>query len=46
MEKKTIDLQLIANVFREINCTSLINAERDYQIAQVLDVLILEDTYE
>ena len=44
----TIDLQLIANVFREINCTSLINAiaERDYQIAQVLDVLILEDTYE
>ncbi|PUB12340.1 hypothetical protein C8K15_110150 [Paenisporosarcina sp. OV554] len=45
MEKMTIDLQLLADVLRENNCTSLISAiaERDYQIAQVLDVLILED---
>ncbi len=41
----TVDLQLIADVFRENNCTSLINeiVEKDYQIAQIMDVLIIED---
>ncbi|CAH0208324.1 hypothetical protein SRABI84_02074 [Peribacillus simplex] len=41
----TIDLQLLAEVLRENNCQSLINAiaEKDFSIAQVLDVLILED---
>ena len=41
----TVDLQLIADVLRENNCTSLINAiaEKDYQVAQILDVLIIED---
>ena len=41
----TIDLQLLAEVLRENNCQSLINAiaEKDYQMAQVLDVLIYED---
>ncbi|MED3831928.1 hypothetical protein [Peribacillus frigoritolerans] len=41
----TVDLQLIAEVLRENNCQSLINAsaEKDFSIAQVLDVLIYED---
>ena len=41
----TVDLQLIADVIRENNCTSLISAiaEKDYQVAQILDVLIIED---
>jgi hypothetical protein len=41
----SIDLQLLAEVLRENNCQSLINAiaEKDYQMAQVLDVLIYED---
>ncbi|WP_155727343.1 hypothetical protein [Peribacillus simplex] len=41
----TVDLQLLAEVLRENNCQSLINAiaEKDYQMAQVLDVLIHED---
>jgi hypothetical protein len=41
----TMDLQLLAEVLRENNCQSLINAiaEKDYQMAQVLDVLIVED---
>ncbi|MGE6487224.1 hypothetical protein [Paenisporosarcina sp. NPDC076898] len=45
MDKMVMDLQLIADVLRENNCTSLISAiaEKDYQAAQILDVLILED---
>ncbi|MFK4391518.1 hypothetical protein ABH916_003446 [Peribacillus frigoritolerans] len=41
----TMDLQLLAEVLRENNCQSLINAiaEKDYQIAQCLDVLIHEE---
>ncbi|MEF2093263.1 hypothetical protein V3595_01130 [Bacillus sp. CFBP9009] len=44
----TMDLQLLADVLRENNCTSLINAiaEKDFQVAQMLDVLIFEDKWE
>lgn len=40
----TMDLQLSADVLRENNCTSLINAtaEKDFQVAQMPDVLIFE----
>lgn len=43
----TMDLQLLANVLRENNCTSLISAiaEKDFQVAQMLDVLIIEDKW-
>ncbi|MFE4898060.1 hypothetical protein [Peribacillus butanolivorans] len=43
----TMDLQLLADV-RENNCTSLISAiaEKDFQVAQMLDVLIIEDKWE
>jgi hypothetical protein len=36
------------NVLRKNNCTRLINAlaEKDFQVAQLLDVLILEDNWE
>jgi hypothetical protein len=38
-------LQTVANALKENNATHLIDriGERDYQIAQVLDVLVLED---
>ncbi|WP_170971671.1 hypothetical protein [Peribacillus simplex] len=44
----TIDLQLSTDVLRENNCTSLIDAiaEKDFQVAQMLDVLIFEDKWE
>jgi len=43
-DKMTMDLQLLADVLRENGCTFLIKmiAERDYQISQILDVLIIE----
>lgn len=42
-----MDLQLLAGVLRENNCTSLISAiaEKDFQVAQMLDVLIIEDKW-
>ncbi|MGE7761510.1 hypothetical protein [Peribacillus sp. NPDC097895] len=44
----TSDLQLLADVFRENNCTRLISAiaEKDFQVAQMLDALIIEDKRE
>ncbi|WMX58158.1 hypothetical protein [Peribacillus sp. R9-11] len=44
----TMDLQLLADVLRENNCTSLIRAiaEKDFQVAQMVDVLIIEDKWE
>ncbi|MFB7641584.1 hypothetical protein [Peribacillus butanolivorans] len=44
----TMDLQLLADVLRKNNCTSLIRAiaEKDFQLAQMLDVLIIEDKWE
>lgn len=44
----TMDLQFLADVLRENNCTSLISAiaEKDFQVAQMLDVLIIEDKWE
>ncbi|MET3320620.1 UNVERIFIED_ORG: hypothetical protein ABIC97_003720 [Peribacillus simplex] len=43
----TMDLQLLADVLRENNCTSLISAiaEKDFQVAQMLEVLIIEDKW-
>ncbi|MED3688203.1 hypothetical protein P4534_05080 [Peribacillus butanolivorans] len=43
----TMDLQLLADVLRDNNCTSLISAiaEKDFQVAQMLDVLIIEDKW-
>ncbi|MEK4536406.1 hypothetical protein ABEY41_04915 [Peribacillus butanolivorans] len=43
----TMDLQLLADVLKENNCTSLISAiaEKDFQVAQMLDVLIIEDKW-
>ncbi|MCM3676618.1 hypothetical protein M3699_22915 [Peribacillus simplex] len=44
----TMDLQLSADVLRENDCISLIHAiaEKDFQVAQMLDVLIFEDKWE
>ncbi|MGW6254337.1 hypothetical protein ACWF7H_23760 [Peribacillus butanolivorans] len=43
-----MDLQLLADVRMENNCTSLISAiaKKDFQVAQMLDVLIIEDKWE
>ncbi|MFE4705420.1 hypothetical protein [Peribacillus simplex] len=37
-----------ADVLKENNCASLINAiaEKDFQVAQMLDVLLFEDNWE
>ena len=46
MEKElTMNLFLLAEVLRENNATHLIGeiAKKDYQVAQVLDVLMIED---
>lgn len=46
MNKEMVNhLQVIADVLLENNATHLIEeiAKRDYQVAQILDVLVIED---